>query len=1080
VKSQPSVSFTSLVLRRNHLHFVHFALAVIVFLSALACAAQEIGPDAYSGLRWRFLGTHRGGRVTTVAGVVSQPNVYYMGTPNGGVWKTTDGGRTWKPIFDAVHVASIGALAVAPSDPNVIYVATGEQGSGRGVFKSTDAGATWSSAGLAEEHFLSSIIIDPKDPNIVVAGAFGSAVATEPRGLFKSTDGGKSWTKTLADADGASGVADISAAPDNAKVLYAALNPPPGEAGDRNQPGESKIFDSADEGSTWKPTGTEGLPAKAQGRIGLAVVPRTSGRGVLAIMNQGLFRSEDGGATWRQVTRDPRILGSWYFSRVFVDPNHPQIVYVEQTCTYRSTDGGKTFVSWRGAPSGEDHHVLWIAPDGSNRMIVGTDQGAIISVNGGETWTDWFNQPTGQLYHVTTDNTFPYHAYAAQQDSGTIIVPNRSDYGEITYRDWFSSGGFESGYMAPDPLNHNLVYSVGWFGTVFRLDRITGQISTVFVPPANYQTVWETPLVFDPRDARILYFGSQYLLKTSNGATTWEVISPDLGSSAQHPAEVAKPGNGHEPDPDDDDQFTDQNDKDAAQSGRNGAIHTIAPSPVESGMVWVGTSSGLVHVLRGGAWQDVTPADLPKKSDIRIVEASAFDANTAFIAVTVRRENRPYLYRTRDAGKTWTKIVTGLPADESTQALREDPKCKGLLFAGTASDVYVSFDDGDHWQLLRLNLPAAPAMDFAIHGDDLVAATFGRGLWIIDDISPLRELTAKLAAEPVHFFKPQTAMRVRWDNHGETPLSPEFPASENPPDGAIIYYSLKSAASSEVALDLLDALGRRIRHFSSKSSAPSSLVGNAPEYWFAPTAVLDTKPGMHRFVWDLRTEDPLTLNFSYYGGKLEYIEYTLMDHAIPGQTPRQQPPGALLPPGSYEAVLTVDGKQYRQKLQVVLDPRVRASQEDLTAQWNLAHMISAGLGLSYNAYGEYESLQAAIKDRQAKLKEQPEAKDLLEALGKLQTAGAAIGEGKSDAPGIGTLNRDSSRYLVMVESADMRPPVSAQTAALEACKKLQVNLEAWSKLNSGDLAAVNKQLEASHLAALPVASGKSIPLVCAP
>src|SRR5260221_109774 len=836
--------------------------------------AQEISPDAYSGLRWRFLGAHRDGRVTAVAGIAGKPNIYYAVRPNGGVWKTDDGGRTWNPIFDAVNVASIGAIAVSPSNPNIIYVATGEQGRGRGVFKSTDAGATWSSAGLAEEHFLSSIIVDPKNPDVVIVGAFGSSIKTEPRGLFKSTDGGKSWTKTLADADSSSGVADISAAPDNAQILYAALNPPPGEPGERDQPGDSRIFVSSDEGSSWKQTGTDGLPEKARGRIGLAVIPGTSGRGVFAIMNQGLYRSNDGGATWQQASKDPRIEGSWYFSRVFVDPNHPQVVYVMQTCTYRSNDGGKTFFAFRGAPSGEDHHVLWIAPDGSNRMILGTDQGAIISANGGETWSDWFNQPTGELYHVTTDNAFPYHAYAAQQDSGTIIVPNRSDYGEITYRDWFSSGGFESGYMAPDPLNHNLVYSIGWFGTVFRLDRFTGQISTVFVPPANYQTVWETPLVFDPRDPHTLYFGSQYLLKTTNGASTWEVISPDLGSSAQHPADAAKPGNGHEPDPEEAEEFTDANDKDAAQSGRNGAIHTIAPSPVESGMIWVGTSSGLVQVFRGGAWQDVTPADLPKKSDIRIVEASAFDANTAFVAVTVRREGRPYLYRTRDAGKTWSKIVAGLPDAENTPALREDPKRKGLLFAGTASDAYVSFDDGDHWQSLRLNLPAAPVMDFAIHGDDLVAATFGRGLLIIDDISPLRALTAKMAAEPVHFFKPQTAMRNRLDNHGETPLSPEFPASENPPDGAILYYSLKSAPRNEATLDFLDAQGNRVRHFSSKPPALGGVVGNAPEYWFAPPAVLDTKPGMHRFVWDLRTEDPLTLNFSYYGGKHEETQKT--------------------------------------------------------------------------------------------------------------------------------------------------------------------------------------------------------------
>jgi photosystem II stability/assembly factor-like uncharacterized protein len=1057
--------------------------AAFVTIAFLLCAtltpAQEISPDAYSGLRWRFLGTHRGGRITAVAGIPGQPNIYYAGTPNAGVWKTNDDGHTWKPIFDAVHVASVGAIAIAPSNPNIIYVATGEQGRGHGVFKSIDAGAIWTSAGLSDEHFLSSIVVDPKNPDIVVVGAFGSSVPTEPRGLFKSTDGGKSWTKTLADADGSSGVADISAAPDDARILYAALNPPPGEPGERDQPGDSRIFVSADEGSSWKQTGTEGLPAKGRGRIGLAVIPGTSGRSVLAIMNQGLFRSNDGGATWQQSTKDPRILGSWYFSRVYVDPNHPQIVYVEQTCAYRSNDGGKTFFAFRGAPSGEDHHVMWIAPDGSNRMILGTDQGAIISVNGGETWTDWFNQPTGQLYHVTTDNTFPYHAYAAQQDSGTIVVPNRSDFGSINYRDWFSSGGFESGYIAPDPLNPNLVYSIGWFGTVFRLDRTTGQLATVFVPPANYKTVWETPLVYAPRDPHTLYYGSQFLLKTSDGAVTWDVISPDLSSSPQHPAEVKKPASGHAPDPDEDD-FTDLNDKDAAQFARGGAIHSIAPSPLESGMIWIGMSKGLIQLFRAGNWQDVTPPDLPKGSDVRLVEASLHDANTAYAVVAVRRDDHPYFFRTHDAGKTWNNIVNGLPEDAQAGALREDPKRKGLLFAGTQTSAYVSFDDGDHWQTLQLNLPATPVTDFAIHGDDLIASTFGRGLWILDDISPLRELDVRLASAPVHFFKPQTAVRIRWDNHEETPISPEFPASDNPPDGAILHYSLKSAAKGEITLDLLDSKGNRVRHYSSKPPASSGLVGNAPEYWFAPPVVLDATPGLHRFVWDLRTEDPLTLTYGYFGGKLDYIEYTLPDHSIPGQTPRQQPPGALIVPGTYQAVITVDGKKYQQKLDVVLDPRVHASAADLTDQWTLANSIGAAMAASYNAYNEFDSLRIAITQRQAALKDNPQAKDLLDVLAKLQKSATEIGEGSDTAPGVGPMNRDISRYFVMVESADIKPGASAHQAASQACVALQKNLDAWRKLNQEDLAVVNKQLESAKLAALPAANGNAVPLACAP
>jgi photosystem II stability/assembly factor-like uncharacterized protein len=1051
-------------------------------LCTFAASGQEISADSYSGLRWRFLGTHRGGRVTAVTGVVSQPNLYYIGTPNGGVWKTDDGGQKWTAIFDDVAVPSIGALAVAQSDPRVIYVATGEQGKGRGIFKSADAGATWRSAGLEDNAFFDGLWVDPRNPDVVIAGASGRAVRQSPRGLYKTTDGGKTWNKTFTEANVNAGVSDLAAAPGDPKTIYAALYasgaPPPGEEG---AAAEARILLSRDEGSSWTVVEGKGLPEKGRGRIGVAIIPGTKGNGVLAIMNQGLYRSGDGGANWQKSTSDPRIVGSGYFSKVYVDPNQPAVVYVMQTCTYRSNDGGETFIAWRGAPSGEDHHVLWIAPDHSNRIILGTDQGAIISVNGGTTWTSWLNQPTGQLYHVTTDNQFPYHAYAAQQDSGTIVVPNRSDYGEITYRDWFSSGGFESGYIAPDPLHWNFVYSIGWFGTVLRLDRLTGQIATVYVPPSTYKTVWETPIVYSPRDPHTLYYGAQFLLKTYNDAVTWEVISPDLGSSPQHPAEVQKPANGHEPNPDDEEaELADTDDKDAAQFTRGGAIHTIAPSPLEDGLIWVGLSNGLVQLMRSGSWQDVTPPDLPKGSDVSMIEASPHDANTAFAVVKVRRDDRPYIFRTHDAGKTWSKIVAGLPEDVPAGGFREDTKRRGLLFAGTERAAYISFDDGDHWQTLQLNLPAAPVTDFSVHGDDLVVSTFGRGLWILDDISPLRQLSVKLTSSPVHFFAPQTAIRIRWDNHQETPLSPEFPASPNPPDGVILDYFLKVPVKGEITLDLLDAQGQRIRHFSSNAPAVNTLVGNAPDYWFAPAAVLPTTPGLHRFVWDLRTEDPDALTYGYFGGKLDYVEYTLPDHSIPLLTPRQQPPGPLVAPGNYQAVLKVDGKDYRQPVQVILDPRVHTSQKDLVEQWNVAQQIASAMSVSCAVYKEYAALHTALDQRVASLKDNASAKELSDGLAKLTKAATTIGEGNTEAPGIGPINRDLSRYLVMVESADISPAPSARVAAHDACQALQRNVQAWEKLNADDVSTTNKQLESAQMPALPLASARSSGLACRP
>jgi len=1125
-------------------------------------SAPLMDPGLYSAMRWRMIGPHRGGRVSAVAGIPGDAAVYYMGTPGGGAWKTTDGGAVWTPIFDRERVASIGAVAIAPSNSNIVYVGTGEQTEGNGMYKSTDAGFTWTHIGLDDSHYISSVIIDPRNPDIVVVGALGHpilgvAANKAERGVYKSTDGGKTWMRTLF-KDEKAGVSDMVADPGNPRVLYAALWHPRDFFGDASDKQDSWIYKSIDEGSTWNPVGTAGLPTEPLDRVGIAVAPGDRGRRVFAISARGLYRSDDAGSTWRKITTDARITGNGYICRVYVDPRNADTVYTMQTTTYRSLDGGKTFAAFKGAPGGDDYHVLWIDPQNPQRMILGVDQGATISLNGGKTWSDWFNQPTGQFYHVITDNQFPYVAYAPQQDSGTAAVPSRSDYGVITYRDWFSIGGFEFCYIAPDPANPNVVYSGGWYGSVVRFDKITGQIAHVFVRSTTQRTSQMPPLVFSPQDPHTLYFGTQNVLKTTDSGESWQMISPDLTTKPEPPAaapvkgaelvppsiepkdmsprdarrvendrdaeearERARDAEGAAGNKFDTDSFAyemDDNDKDfdAEQGPRGGgALTVLAPSTIAAGVIWAGTTNGIIQLTQDGgqSWQKVSPPD--PAGFISTIEPSHYDSTVAYATVNVQADLTPLAYRTRDAGKSWQKITAGFEPGWIVRVVREDPIRKGLLYAGTENAAYVSFDDGDHWQSLQLNLPTATIRDLVVHDNDLVIATYGRALWVLDDISPLRQASVQLASSAVDLLRPSTAIRTRWDNDQETPLPPEFPGGDNPPDGAMFYYYLKSPPTDPIALEIRDAQGNLVKRFTSEKPAPDTVVKNVPDYWFAPLPQLTTNAGLNRFVWDLHYDSPPALQYSYYGNTLDYLEYTLSGHAVAGNTPREQTVGPLAVPGEYKVVLIAGGQKLTQPLTIALDPRVHVSRSDLVLQFEAAQRISAGLKSSFTVYNAAAPLRAAIADRMKILtvaeKEKPEApkpaktakepdaaerakatttgstgaakstaSDVQAAAPKDSEALAALKQfaakfdtiinGTRTAPGIGPINRDLARIDFMIETGDAAPADAAQVAIHDSCASLTTNIAQWQDLNSKTLPTVNAILDKQKIAPLPAAA----------
>jgi photosystem II stability/assembly factor-like uncharacterized protein len=904
-----------------------------ILMAALAFGtAASAQPRTFDALHWRSIGPFRGGRTVGAAGIPAEPNVFYMAANNGGVWKTTDAGRTWQPVFDSQPTQSIGALAIAPSNPRILYAGSGEGlqrpdlSVGDGIYKSEDGGATWRHLGLRDGQQIAALLIDPHNAERVLAAVLGHPYGPNPeRGVFRSLDGGLHWRKVLY-RDEDTGAVDIAFDPHDPRTVYAVLwasRQGPWENGHFEGQG-SGLFRSTDGGDTWTqlhgglPTPDDGL-----GRIGIGIAPSDSNRiyALVQARNGGLFRSDDAGATWRRVNSDRRVWGRGDdFACVRVDPRDKEKIYVANTSMYRSTDGGVTFEVFKGAPGGDDYHNIWINPLDPRVILLASDQGATISVNGGETWSSWYNQPTAQFYHVSTDNRFPYRVCGGQQESGSACVLSRGNDGQITFRDWHPVGAEEYGYVAPDPLHPGIYFG----GKATRYDETTGMTQDVGPdPPGNthYRFVRTEPLLFSPTDPLTLYLAGNVLFKTTDGGHSWSVISPDLSREKWDiPPSVG----------------VFRSLAAAHDQRRRGVIYTVAPSPLDGNLIWAGTDDGLIHITRDGgkSWTNVTPPALTAWSKVSLIEASPFDAGAAYAAINrIRLDDlRPHIYRTQDFGATWAEIVNGLPANAPVNAIREDPRVRGLLFAATERGVYVSFRSGDRWQPLRFNLPATSVRDLVVHGDDLVAATHGRGFWILDDITPLRQAADAEAAAGAYLYQPAIAIRVRRDQNTDTPLPPEEPAARNPPDGAVIDFWLKDATRGPVTLEFLSSSGALLRRFSSTdgiSPTPAELAKqmNVPLFWARIPRPLPGITGMHRFVWDLHMAPP------------ESIEHDFPISAIPGNTPRQ-PEGPLVVPGRYTVRLTVIGVRYERPLTIQMDPRSKTPASALDAEFNLASRLS--------------------------------------------------------------------------------------------------------------------------------------------
>ncbi len=1046
--------------RRQFLSTLVIGLIIAASSSALA---QQFNPDLFKPLHWRSIGPFRGGRTRAVAGVPSQPNVFYMAQVNGGVWKTEDYGHTWTPIFDDQPTGSVGCIAVALSDPNIVYVGSGEGlqrpdlSVGDGIYKSSDAGKTWTHLGLRDGQQIPQIAVDPRDANrVLVAVAGHPYAANEERGIFRSSDGGKTFEKVLYKDENVGG-ADVLFDPKNPDIAYASLweaRQGPWENGAWNGPGGG-IFKSTDNGKTWQQL-SGGLPAGIV-QSNLAIAPSNTNRLMASVAVSGavnIYRSDDAGSTWEIITKDPRPagrIGGGDLSVPRFDPKNPDVVIVASTVSWKSVDGGKTWAAFRGAPGGDDYQNVWINPNNSDVIILGSDQGAVVTTNGGRTWSNWYNQPTAQMYHVSADNAFPYRLCSGQQESGSACVASRGNDGEITFREWHPVGAEEYGYVVADPLDPDIVYG----GKLTRYDRRTSQAQNIMPKPfrsADFRVVRTQPVLFSPVDPRVLYFATNTLWKTRDGGRNWEQISPDLSRKTfEVPETIGK--------------FRSQP---TAQPTQRGVIYAVAPSPLDINLIWAGTDDGLIHRTTDGGktWSDVTPKQLKPWMKVSILDASHFDKNTAYAAINTLRldDLRPHIFRTRDGGANWTEITNGIPAGEPTDVVREDPERKGLLFAGTERAVHVSFDDGEHWQSLRLNMGATSIRDLIIKGDDLAVGTHGRGFWILDNITPLRQLQESIVKSAAHLFKPQTTYRVRWNTNSDTPLTPDLPAGENPPDGAMIDYYLGSSA--EVMLEIKDATGQTVRRYSSSDPlVPQDPVLSIPPYWVRPPQRLANNPGMHRFLWDLHL-DPVP------GVPPQYPISAVYKNTAPDPTS----PWAI--PGKYTVVLTAGGKKYEQTLTLVMDPRVKTSTADLAEQYKLSKQLyDEWLALNSisdqlrRIRAQITELRPRVTDANLKTKVDAFAEKLQ---GLAGAGGAGFGGGGAGGGGAARVTVASATGRVrtlfnLIEEVDLAPTPQVAGAIPEVVKDSRGIQESW-RLITQEVPALNQELRAAGLPVLQMES----------